>query len=69
MSSENGNGSHPDVDERVLVGGEPDAATVLEPYPADRYQDVREGRMSSDDFIADLIRHVRERLERIAPST
>lgn len=68
MSSENGNGFHPDSAERVVVAGEPDAATVLEPYPADRYQAVREGRMSSDDFISDLIRHVRERLERIAPS-
>jgi hypothetical protein len=57
------------VREAAVAGGEIDEATVLEPYPEDRYQEVREGRMSTDDFVKDLVRHVREGIDRTATST
>jgi hypothetical protein len=52
-----------------MVQGDVDEATVLDPYPEDKYQAVREGRISTEDFIDDLVRHVRAGIDRAAPST
>jgi hypothetical protein len=72
MHLENGNGFHSGIDPRErggVVQGEADEITILEPYPEDKYQAVREGLMSTEDFIEDLVRHVREGIDRAAAST
>jgi hypothetical protein len=77
MNSENGshaNNGHANGNGKVIRGatvarGEMDEATVLEPYPEDRYQAVREGRMSTEEFVKDLVKHVREGIDRTATST
>lgn len=65
MNSENGF----KTEEAALGRSEVEAATVLEPYPADKYQAVRDGRMTTADFIEDLIRHVGEEIDRTAQAT
>jgi hypothetical protein len=50
-----------DVD---LVAADVQAATLFVPYPSERYQAVREGRMTTGEFIDDLLRHVDESLAR-----
>lgn len=52
-----------------MVQGDVDEVTVLDPYPEDRYQAVLEGRISTEDFIDDLVRHVREGIDRADAKT
>jgi hypothetical protein len=51
-----------DVD--LVVPTDVQAATLFEPYPTERYRAVREGRMTTEEFIEDLLRHVDESLAR-----
>ncbi len=47
-----------------LVQADARTATLFEPYPSERYRAVREGRMTTEEFIEDLLRHVDESLAR-----
>jgi hypothetical protein len=42
----------------AVEAGDVEAAIVLEMYPRDKFRALREGRMSIEDFAADLLRDV-----------
>ena len=42
----------PCIDEQI------EQASLIDPYPRDKYEDVKAGRTTVDEFIDDLLRHV-----------
>lgn len=50
----------------VLSESDVEAAIAITPYPAEKYRAAREGRMSTREYIDDLIEHVRADMARRA---
>jgi len=51
----------------VRVCPQSDVPSILAwaPYPAERIRAAREGRISPEEYVKDLARHVREEAERV----
>lgn len=48
----------------AVAAGDIEAAIVLETYPRDKFRAMREGRMTLEEFAADLLRDVDAGIER-----